>query len=105
MSRWEAAARAVLSQFRAAAGQRTVDPRFAELVSAVAEASHEFRRWWVEYTVRGFAPATISIDHPLVGAIALEVFQLHPVEYPELLLVVQLPASNDDLQRIRSLLG
>jgi hypothetical protein len=43
MVRWEPAARAVLSQFRAAAGQRPDDPRFAALVAELTEASAEFR--------------------------------------------------------------
>jgi hypothetical protein len=105
MQRWESAARAILSQFRTAAGQRTGDARFAEMVTALADASPEFRMWWAEYPVRSFAPTTISINHPKVGSIRLELFQLHPVEHPEALLVMQVPASNDDRRRISSLLG
>ncbi|HEX9352697.1 MAG TPA: hypothetical protein VF933_02610, partial [Streptosporangiaceae bacterium] len=43
MVRWEQAARAVISQFRAAAGQRPSDPRFAALTAEFTEASPEFR--------------------------------------------------------------
>ena len=42
MVRWESAARAVLSQFRAVVGRRPDDPRLAELVAALAEASPQF---------------------------------------------------------------
>jgi transcriptional regulator with XRE-family HTH domain len=104
MVRWEPAARAVLSQFRAAVGQRPDDPRSAEIVAALTDASPEFREWWAEYPVRYFRPATIGIDHPQVGRIALEVFQLRPVEHPDLLMVMQVPTSNHDLQRVTSLL-
>jgi transcriptional regulator with XRE-family HTH domain len=104
MVRWEAAARAVLSQFRAAAGQRPGDPRQAALVSRLSDASHEFRRWWTEYPVRSFRPATIAIDHPEAGRLAFEMYQLRPVEHPDLLVVVQVPAGPDDLRRVRSLL-
>jgi len=38
MVRWEPAARAVLSQFRAAAGRQPEDSRFAELVAALTES-------------------------------------------------------------------
>ena len=38
------AARALLSQFRAAAGRHPDDPRFAELTAALTEASPQFRR-------------------------------------------------------------
>ncbi len=104
MVRWEPAARAVLSQFRAAAGQRSDDPRFAEIQTALHEASPEFREWWAEYPIRSFRPATIGIDHPQAGRIALEMFQVRLVEHPDLIMVLQVPASHDDLQRLTTLL-
>ncbi len=105
MTRWEPAARAVLSQFRAAVGQRPDEPRFAEIVAALTEASPEFREWWAEYPVRYFRPATIGIDHPQAGRLALEMFQLRLIEQPDLLMVVQVPARRDDLERVSALLG
>ncbi|TMR88335.1 helix-turn-helix transcriptional regulator [Nonomuraea basaltis] len=103
--RWEPAARAVLSQFRAVAGRHPGDPRFADITEALSEESAEFREWWTEYPVRSFRPATIGIDHPELGRLDLELFQFHPVERPDLLMVVQVPASHADLQRITSLLA
>jgi transcriptional regulator with XRE-family HTH domain len=105
MVRWEAAARAVLSQFRAAAGQRPGDRRFTELVAELTEASPEFREWWAEYPIRDFRPATIEIDHPETGRLSLEIFQLRPVEHPDMLMVLQVPASTGDLRRVTSLLS
>jgi transcriptional regulator with XRE-family HTH domain len=102
--RWEPVARAVLSHFRTAVGQRPGDPRFAEIVAALAESSAEFREWWAEYPIGYFRPATIGIDHPQIGRIALEIFQLRPVEHPDLLMVMEVPASTNDLQRVASLL-
>jgi len=102
--RWEPAARAVLSQFRAAAGQRPGDPRFATIVAGLTEASPEFREWWAEHPIRYFRPATIKIDHPEIGQLDLEMFQLRPVEHPDLLMVLQVPRSRDDLHRVTSLL-
>lgn len=104
MVRWEPAARAVLSQFRAAVGQRPDDPRFATLVAELTEVSSEFREWWPEYPIRYFRPATIKIDHPEIGLLDLEMFQLRPVEHPDLLMVLQVPVSKDGLQRVASLL-
>jgi len=103
--RWELAARTVLGQFRAAAGQRPGDPRFAEIVTALSEASPEFREWWAEYPVRTFRPATIRIRHPQAGPITLEIFQFRLVEQPGLLMVMQTPASAEDLARITALSG
>jgi transcriptional regulator with XRE-family HTH domain len=99
MVRWESAARAVLSQFRAAAG-----PRFAELAAALTEASPQFRDWWAEYPVRYFRPAAIAVRHPQAGLIRLEMFQLRLVDQPGLIMVLQVPASETHLARVRSLL-
>ena len=104
MERWEPAARAMLSEFRAMAGQRPGDPRFAELVTALAEASPDFAAWWAEYPVSDFEPVTIKVDHPRAGPIALELFELRLAEHPDLLMCLQAPAASDDMQRVRSLL-
>ncbi len=104
MTRWEPAARAVLSQFRIAAGRDPGDARFAELVAALTEASLEFREWWAEYPVRYFRPATIGINHPCAGLIRLHMFQLRLIDQPSMLLVMQVPASKTDRRRVTSLL-
>lgn len=104
MPRWEAAARAVLSQFRDAVGRRPGDRQLSHLVRELIEASPEFRQWWSEYPVRTFRPATIGVEHPEVGVIELELFQLRPVDSPGLLMVLQLPATAADARRIETLL-
>jgi len=105
MLRWESAARTTLGQFRVAAGQRPDDPRFAELVAALTQASPEFAAWWAEYPERYFQPAKIVIRHPEAGRIALEMFQLRLVEQPGLVMVMQVPVSQDDADRVTALLG
>jgi len=104
MTRWEAAARAVLSQFRIAAGQHPGDPRFTELAAALTMASPEFRDWWAGYPVRYFKPAIIAVNHPQAGPVQLEMFQLRLAEHPGLLMVIQVPVSQEDRTRITSLL-
>jgi transcriptional regulator with XRE-family HTH domain len=104
MVRWEHAARALLGQLRAAVGRRPDDPRYAEMVADLTEASPEFREWWGEYPLGDFRPTTLEIEHPEIGRIDLELFQLRPVEHPDLLMVLQVPASKNDLERITSLL-
>jgi transcriptional regulator with XRE-family HTH domain len=104
LASWEPSARSVISQFRAAAAQRPDDPRFTELVAALSEASPEFKQWWADYPIRYFRPATVGIDHPRIGRIMLEIFQLRLVEHPDLLMVVQVPARSEDLERVASLL-
>jgi transcriptional regulator with XRE-family HTH domain len=104
MLHWESAARAVLSQFRAAAGRSPGDARFDELTEALIQASPQFRDWWAEYPVRYFRPATIAIRHPDAGVIGLEIFQLRLIDQPRLIMVVQVPAGPASLERVKSLL-
>jgi transcriptional regulator with XRE-family HTH domain len=105
MVRWEQAAQAVLSQFRTVVGRSPDDPRFAELVTALNEASPHFRDWWAGYPVRYFRPATIGIKDPGEGLIWLQMFQLRLVDQPDLIAVIQVPADETSLGRVRSLLS
>jgi transcriptional regulator with XRE-family HTH domain len=105
MVRWETAAQTVLSQFRAAAGRHPDDPRFTELVTALTEASPQFRDWWAEYPIRYFRPAAIGINHPDAGLITLQMFQLRLVDQPDLIAVIQVPADETSLSRVRSVLA
>jgi len=104
MLRWEPAARAVLGQFRALVGQRPDDPRLATMVAELSEISPEFREWWAAYPIRHFRPARIKIDHPAIGPLELEMFQLRPVEHPDLLMVLQIPVGDRDRERVTALL-
>jgi transcription regulator MmyB-like protein len=65
----------------------------------------DFRTWWAEYPVRDFQPTTIGIDHPTAGPIDLVLYQLRVVENPESLLVVQIPATSADRDRVAMLLS
>ncbi|MFC4907744.1 helix-turn-helix transcriptional regulator [Actinomadura gamaensis] len=105
MTRWEAAARAVLSQFRAAIADRPADPRATELITALTAASPQFRAWWAEYPVRRFRPATITLDHPAAGRLDLELFQLAPTDLPGCTLVLQAPATQTTATRIAHLIS
>ncbi len=93
------------SQFRAAAGRHPGDPRFAELVAALTEASPQFRDWWAQYPVRYFRPAKIRIRHPQAGRITLEMFQLRLEDDPGLLMAVQVPADPASRARVSTLLA
>ena len=105
MTTWDRAARTLLSQFRAAAGRHPDDPRFAELVAALTEASPRFRDWWAEYPVRYFRPARIRLRHPQAGRITLELFQLRLEDDPGLLMVMQVPADAASRDRVTALLA
>jgi len=104
MTTWDRAARALLSQFRAAAGRHPEDPRFAALTAALSEASPRFRDWWAEYPVRYFRPVRIRLRHPQAGLITLEMFQLRLEDDPSLLMVIQVPADASSRDRMATLL-
>ncbi len=87
-----------------AVGRSPGDPRFAELVAALTEASPRFRDWWAGYPVRYFRPATIGIKDPGAGLIWLQMFQLRLLDQPDLIAVIQVPADETSLRRVRSLL-
>ncbi|BCJ73627.1 transcriptional regulator [Catellatospora sp. IY07-71] len=94
-ARWTAAACAVLSQFRIAAGEHPGDPRYAYLVDLLRQASPEFAQWWAEYDVRPFRAARLVL-HGDAADTAVDVFQLRLVDEPELLMVLQVPAPDLD---------
>jgi hypothetical protein len=104
MRDWEPAARAILSQFRIAVGRRPGDQRLTALVTALGAASPEFRAWWQGYPVNEFRPASIGLSHPTAGELDLQLYQLRMVEDPDLLLVLQLPATDEDRSRIAAAL-
>jgi transcriptional regulator with XRE-family HTH domain len=105
MRDWEPAARAILSQFRAVAGRHPDDQRLTAVITALSAASTEFRAWWQEYPVNEFRPATIGLSHPIAGELDLQLYQLRMVEDPDLLLVLQLPATDEDRSRVAATLN
>ena len=105
MTTWDRAARALLSQFRAAAGRHPDDPRFAELTAALTDASPQFRDWWAQYPVQYFRPARIRVRHPQAGRITLELFQLRLEDDPGQLMVMQVPAGPASRDRVAALLA
>lgn len=71
-----------------------------ELVTSLRETSPRFREWWSDCPVRDFEPATTTVDHPDVGPVNLGLYQLRPVENPDLLLVSRVPASAEDQKKV-----
>ncbi|MFB4295375.1 helix-turn-helix transcriptional regulator [Actinomadura sp. NTSP31] len=104
LPRWWHVARSVLGQFRAAAGRRPGDARFTEITEGLTAASPEFGQWWPDYAVGDFRPTTITVTHPSAGPIELELFHLHPSDHPDFRVVTEVPASPDDLRKVRAAL-
>lgn len=100
---WGDRSRALLGEFRAAAGQHAGDVRFAELIEALNEASTEFRVWWSRYEVRQSITGPITIRHPGVGIIKLDVIELRVSAHPSLTLAVHVPVRPADRKKLTAL--
>jgi hypothetical protein len=61
---WEIAVRRMLARFRAHHAANVGDPRFNEVISALREASPEFRTLWSKHEVRGSGEGTKVLSHP-----------------------------------------
>ncbi|MHB1929052.1 MAG: MmyB family transcriptional regulator [Acidimicrobiales bacterium] len=97
---WGDRSRVLLAEFRAAAGQHAGDPRFAELIDALNEASAEFRAWWSHYEVRQSITGPITLRHPGAGIIKLDVIELRVSAHPSLTLAVHVPSRPVDRKKL-----
>ena len=70
---WEERSRALLAEFRAAAGRHAGDSRFAELITDLEDNSAEFRSWWTSYEVRQSITGRLKARIAGVGVVSLDV--------------------------------
>jgi transcriptional regulator with XRE-family HTH domain len=71
-SDWERAAAVMVAGFRQSLGGDTDDPRVVELVGELSLASPQFRRIWARHDVADRRGASLTYDHPQVGALSLD---------------------------------
>jgi transcriptional regulator with XRE-family HTH domain len=102
--RWEERGRHLLGQFRAAAAQHAGDQRFADLIEALQEESERFCEWWSRYNVEQALTAKITVRHPDVGTIHIDVIELKVAAHPSLTLAVHIPTRPSDQDRLTRLL-
>ncbi|MFF2330360.1 MULTISPECIES: helix-turn-helix transcriptional regulator [unclassified Streptomyces] len=69
---WEASARSVLAEFRAATGSYVHEPWFTLLVRELSKESPEFRDWWQRHEIESHHVTTREVRHPSVGQMVLE---------------------------------
>jgi transcriptional regulator with XRE-family HTH domain len=100
---WETVARYVVAAFRADAALAGAESEVAPLVAELRATSPEFATIWDETQVQTHGEDTKRVRHPKLGDIELEfnAFAVHG--RPDLSLIVYTPASDQDRQRIRSL--
>jgi transcriptional regulator with XRE-family HTH domain len=101
---WNTGARRLVARFRAQAARHVGDPDFEDLISALQEASPEFREWWELHEVASSGVGRKVLRHPEVGKLVFEHAVFHPQESPEqrLILYTTTPTADtpEKLQRL-----
>ncbi|MFI7530260.1 helix-turn-helix transcriptional regulator [Nocardia salmonicida] len=102
---WEQHARATIGQFRAEAAAHPADTRYSRMAEELAAVSPEFRHWWPEHEVVRAAAGTQEFRHPRVGLLTTYLMQLRLIDRPSLKVVVHLPASPSEVEKLETLRG
>ena len=103
---WESVARFALGSFRVDSARAGASAEVEALVEELCRLSPEFRAMWRENEVRGaHGEAVKHIKHPVLGPLAFEYSAFTIDGRPDLSLVVYNPATPEDAERIKSLLG
>jgi len=102
---WEAVARFVVSAFRADTARAGASEQVAPLVEEMRRRSPEFAAMWQDKEVRSYGEGLKRLKHPGVGVIAFEYSSFAVDGRPDLAMVVYNPASDEDRDKVRSLLG
>lgn len=105
LSDWERTARAHVAAFRARAGPRLADARYAALVDRLLRVSEPFRAAWESHTIELLSSRERVFRHPVVGQLHLEQHCMTPSDAPGLQMVIFTPVPNTDahirLRRLR----
>ena len=84
-------------------GQHAGDARFAELISALHDASEEFRSWWSTYEVRESFTGPLKVRVPGTGTIAFDVVELRVETDVTLTLSVHMPTRPTDSRKLATM--
>lgn len=95
---WRSEATRAVALFRAAAGERLVDPSFQELVRRLKHVSPDFCELWDRHEVVPSSPASRVFDHPELGRIEMGYLKMHTTDNGNTLMVHQ-PLPGSDLGR------
>ena len=93
---WTIDSRRFLAEFRAEAGPRLAEPRFAALVDRLKLESSDFAAGWDGHNIEGFTSRERLFHHPHVGDLRLEHHRLAPSDHPDLHLVIYTPVHGTD---------
>jgi len=102
---WQAVARFVVSAFRADTARAGASEEVAPLVEEMCRRSAEFAAMWQDKEVSSYGEGVKTLRHPKGGTIAFEYSSFAVDGRPDLAMVVYNPASDEDREKVRSLLG
>lgn len=88
---WEAIARATLAEFRATSARYPGDAWFEELIEDLKRLSPEFREWWPRHDVRRALDGHKVIEHPAMGRLEFEHFNLQALSDPDIKVMIYAP--------------
>ncbi len=95
---WKTDSRRFLTQFRAEAGLRVHEQRFAEVIDRLRSVSEHFRHGWASHDVDQFTSRERRFEHPVVGTLLLEHHRFTVSDCPDLHIVVYTASSAGDAQ-------
>ncbi|MEY9953793.1 helix-turn-helix transcriptional regulator [Leifsonia sp. EB34] len=103
---WDATARIVAAQYRAAMSEHPGDTGFAEIVDDLLDRSREFAELWALHEAMPAVTMTKVLDHPVAGELHFESTQLQVPGQSELIMVFHNPvAGTGTAERVERLLG
>jgi transcriptional regulator with XRE-family HTH domain len=88
---WEAIARAMLGEFRATSMRHPGGAWFEELIEDLKRVSPEFREWWPHHDVRRALDGHKVIEHPTMGRLEFEHFNLQSLSDPDIKVMIYAP--------------
>lgn len=102
---WESVARFVVAAFRVDAARAGAAAEVEPLVDELCRKSPEFLAMWRDNDVRTHGEGVKRIKHPLLGRLAFEYSAFQVDGRPDLSMVVYNPATAEDAEKIRALVG
>lgn len=102
---WDSVARFVVAAFRADAARAGAVSHVAEFVEEMCRESPEFAKLWRDNDVRNHGEGVKHLRHPVLGPISFEYSAFSVDGRPDLGMVVYIPATPEDAQRIKAVLA
>ncbi len=84
-------ARATLAEFRTASARYPGDPWFEGLIEDLKQVSPEFCQWWPHHDVRSALDGHKVIEHPTLGLLEFEHFNLQVLTNPDIRIMIYTP--------------